>query len=250
MSSFRLICIAAFTAATAMFVAQTAAAQSSTAADRSGNPYLAGLPPPHEHHKPAQAKTSHAGAQRQPTVKTAQPATKRRPAITANAKLRRPARLAEKINSHVAWPSVEPATADESTTPPTALQFATDDAGQTPVAPPRPATATPTAAAKISPPARVSATAEHDGIDSASAQPATASTLVQTERIEPTASSQTRVILPAQSEAPITASIPNDQQPARGSSITAQLLTTLAGAISACIVGWLMFGFGPVRTFK
>jgi hypothetical protein len=37
---------------------------------------------------------------------------------------------------------------------------------------------------------------------------------------------------------------------ASGHSVTAQLLVTLAGAISAGIVGWLMIGFGSVRTFK
>jgi predicted lipid-binding transport protein (Tim44 family) len=59
-----------------------------------------------------------------------------------------------------------------------------------------------------------------------------------------------RVILPAQSEAPVTASIPNDQRPAHRSSIAAQLLATLAGAIAAGLVGWLMIGFGSVRTIK
>jgi hypothetical protein len=32
--------------------------------------------------------------------------------------------------------------------------------------------------------------------------------------------------------------------------VTAQLLVTLAGAIAAGIVGWLMIGFGSVRTIK
>jgi hypothetical protein len=59
-----------------------------------------------------------------------------------------------------------------------------------------------------------------------------------------------RVILPLPSEAPIAAPTPKDQSPARSSSSTAQLLATLAGAITAGIVGWLMIGFGSVRTIK
>ena len=51
MSSFRLICIATLINAMVGFVAGAAAAQSATATDQSGKPYLAGLHPPHEHHK-------------------------------------------------------------------------------------------------------------------------------------------------------------------------------------------------------
>jgi len=80
--------------------------------------------------------------------------------------------------------------------------------------------------------------------------PPAASTLVQTERFEAPSTSQMRVIAPAPIETPVTASIPKDQSPVRGSSSTAQLLATLAGAITACIVGWLVFGFGSVRTIK
>jgi hypothetical protein len=251
-SSFRFICIAALTGVTAVFVADVAAAPSPVGSNQSAKHYLAGLPPPHEHHKAAPTKTAHADTQHQPATKIAQPATKRRPPVTANAKRHRATRLADKINSQVAWPSVEPAAAVEQTTPATVLEFATEDAAQAPVAPPHPASpAPPAVAAKISPPAKIVAADEPNTIDSASAaQPATASTPVQTEPFEPPASRQMRVILPAQSEAPVTASIPNDQRPAHRSSIAAQLLATLAGAIAAGLVGWLMIGFGSVRTIK
>ena len=251
MSSFRLICIAALTGATAVFVADVAAAQSPVGANQSAKHYLAGLPPPHdEHHKAAHAKIPRADAQHQPATKIAQSATKRRPPVTANTKRHRPTRLADKINSQVAWPSVEPAAAVEPTTPATVLEFATEDAAQAPVAPPHPVSpAPPAAAAKISPPAQIAATDERSTVDYAPAAPA-ATAPAQTEPFEPPATSRMRVILPAQSEAPVTASIPNDPRPAHRSSIAAQLLVTLAGAIAAGLVGWLMIGFGSVRTIK
>ena len=137
MSSFRLICIAALTAAMAMSVAGAAAAQSPTAADQSGNHYLAGLRPPHEHHQPVHA-TSYDRAQRKAATKMARPETKRRPMVGANSKAHRPARLADKINSRVAWPSVEPAATDERASSETVLQFATEETGSAPAAAPRP----------------------------------------------------------------------------------------------------------------
>jgi hypothetical protein len=241
-SSFRLICIAALTAATSVLVAKAASAQTPAGANQSGKPYLAGLPPPHEHHKAVHAKTAQTGAQQQTTAKTARPATKRRSTTTANAKPHRPARLAEKINSHVAWPSVEPVAADEPATPPTALQFATDDAAQTPVAAPRSAAPAPvTTATKISPPAKVAAPVERDTIDSASASPpATANSLVQIERYQAPTVTDT---VPA-------AAPPEATTPSAGHSMTAQLLATLAGAIAAALVGWLMIGFGSVRSLN
>jgi hypothetical protein len=248
-SSFRLICAAALTAAVAGFVADPAAAQSVPAA-QSSKPYLAGLRPPHERPKVAHAKTSEIGARHQAATKIAQPTTKRHTVMAT--KPHRPARLAEKINAHVAWPSVEPPAADQSSAPATVLQFATDDAEQGPVAAPRPAAPAPVAAAaRPSSPAKIAATEERNTIDPAAAEPpATASTMVQTEKFEPPASSQMRVILPAQTEPPVTASIAADHQPARGSSMTAQMLVILAGAISACVVAWLMIGFGSGRTIR
>lgn len=91
MSSFRPICIAALTVAMAGFVAGAAAAQSATATDQSGKPYLAGLHPPHEQHKPAHA-TSHVSAQRNATTKIAQPESKRRPIVGANSSAGAPCR--------------------------------------------------------------------------------------------------------------------------------------------------------------
>jgi len=250
-SSFRLICTAALTAAVAGFVAGPAVAQSVPAA-QSSKPYLVGLRPPHEHQKVAHAKTSRVVAQQQPAAtKIAQPAAKRR-TVTATAKPHRPARLAEKINARVAWPSVEPPAAGESSAPATVLQFATDDAEQGPVAAPRPAAPAPVvAAARPSPPAKIAAAEERNTVDPAAAEPpAPASTIVQTERFEAPASSQMRVILPAQTEPPVTTSIANDPQPARGSSMTVQMLVMLAGAISACVVAWLMIGLGSGRTIR
>jgi hypothetical protein len=252
-SSFRLICIAALTAAMAGFVAGAAAAQSATAADQSGKPYLAGLHPPHEHHKPVHAKTSHVSAQGKATTKMARPETKRPPMVAANSKAHRPARLADKINSRVTWPSAEPAATDERASSETVLQFATEDTEPAPAAAPRPTIpASTTSTAKTAPPAKIAATDERNNVDSAAVDkpPLTASTPVQTERFETLASSQMRVIVPAPIETPVTAPIPKDQPPARSSSTTAQMLATLAGAITACVVGWLIFGFGSVRTIK
>jgi hypothetical protein len=169
-----------------VFVADAAAAQSATAADQSGKPYLAGLRPPHEQHKTAHAKTSHVSERHKATTKVAQPATRPRPMVTANAKTHRPARLADKINSRVTWPSVEPAAADERTEPETVLQFATEATEQAPVAP-RPALPAPTiSAAKTTPPVKTATTEERNNVDPAvTEKPPTASTLVQTET-EPT----------------------------------------------------------------
>jgi len=44
--------------------------------------------------------------------------------------------------------------------------------------------------------------------------------------------------------------MPKDQPPPRSSSSTAQMLAALAGAITACVVGGLIFGFGSNRTIK
>jgi hypothetical protein len=248
-SSFRFICIAALIAAVVGFVAGAAAAQSAPATDQSGKPYLAGLHPPHEHHKPAHSQTSRVSVQHKPTTKPARTETRRRPTVVA--KVHRPARLADKINSRVAWPNAEPAAADERANSETVLQFATEDAGPAPAAAARPMTSVPTTpTAKPAPPAKIAATDERNNGDSAADKPPAASTPVQTERFEAPASSQMRVILPVPSEAPVAAPAPKDQAPTRGSSSTAQLLATLAGAITAGIVGWLMIGFGSIRTIK
>lgn len=264
MSSFRLICIVALTAAMAGFVAGTATAQNATATDHSGKTYLAGLHPPHEQLKPVHA-TSHVSAQHKPPTKIARPETKRRPMAGANPKAHRPARLADKINARIAWPSVELPATDERTTSETVLQFATEDTEPAPAAAPRPTVPRPTvptsppAAAKTAPPAKLAATEKRNSVDSVAVDqpppavdkpPPTASTLVQTERLEAPASSQMRVIVPAPIETPVTAPTPEDPLPTRSSSATAQMLATLAGAISAGIVGWFIFGFGSVRTIK
>ena len=252
MSSFRLVCTAALTVAVAGFVASAAAAQSATATDQSGKPYLAGLRPPNAHQKPAHA-TSHVSAQLKATTKMAQSEPKRRSRVGTNSKAHRPTRLADKINSRIAWPSVEPAAADERTTSETVLQFATEDTAPASAPAPRPAIPAPTTSrVNAAPPAKIAATDERNSVDATAVDkpPPATSTLMQTERVEAPASSQMRVIMPAPIETAVTASIPKDQSPARSSSSTAQMLATLAGAISACVVGWLIFGFGSFRTKK
>jgi hypothetical protein len=241
-SSFRLICITALTAATVVFVADAAAAQSATAADQSGKPYLAGLRPPHEQHKTSHPKTIHVSEHQKVSTKLAQPATKRRPRVAVNSKVHRPTRLADKINSRVTWPSVEPAAAEERTAPETVLRFTTEDTEQAPVAAPRPAppASVPTAA-KADPPAKIAATEQRNTIDSAvAANPPAATRLVQTE--SPQAPDRTDTLAAAAPQ--------QETAHASGHSVTAQLLVALAGAISAGIVGWLMIGFGSARTFK
>jgi hypothetical protein len=241
-SSFRLIYMALLTAAIAGFAAGAAAAQSPTAADQSSKPYLAGLRPPHEHHKPAHAKTSHVSAQRKATTKMARPATKRRPIVEANSKAHRPARLADKINSRVAWPSAEPAATDERASSETVLQFATEETAPAPAAPPhRPIPASTTSTVKTAPPAKIATTDERENVDSAAVdKPPAASTLVQTERYQ----------APDQNET-LPAATPREEMPKTdGQSATAQMLVTLAGAIAAGIIAWLIFGFGSLRVIK
>ena len=269
-SSFRRICIAALTAAMVIFVVDAAAAQSAT--DPAGKAYLAGLRPPHQHPKAAHVKTTRWESPHKPTAKSTQAA---KPTVTAKSKTHhRPVRLADKINSRVAWPSVEPSAADAPATPESVLQFATEDATPTsatsaPAAsgPATPARATPdratsaaaaaprftmpaatTSALQTAPPVNIVASDERDSVDPVAAdKPQTTTTVVPTERFEAPAPRQMRVIAPALSEAPGVASAPSDQSPPRSGSSTAQMLTTLAGAIAACIAAFLIFGFGSSR---
>jgi hypothetical protein len=256
-SSFRLIFIAALTAAMVLFVIDAAAAQS--AADQSGKAYLAGLRPPHEHPKAAHAKTSR--------VASPQKSAKRQPTVAAKSKAHRPARLAQKINSRIAWPSVAPNAADESAASETVLQFATEDttsttapapatsvpasplrAGSAPAAAPRASMSSPAAsAARTAPPVGIAATDEHDNANPAADKPPGATTVARTERIEPPASLPMRVITPAMSEAPAAAVPAGDRPPAQSASSTAQMLATLAGTIAACFVAFMIFGFGSSR---
>jgi hypothetical protein len=251
-SSFRLICITAFTAAMIVFVVDAAAAQSAAATDQAGKHYLAGLHPPPEQHKPIQAKTSHANVQHKATTKSARAATKRQPTVTAKSKGHRSMRLAEKINSRVAWPSVEPV-ADERTSSQTVLQFATEDPEPRPAAAARPITAPTSLTGKT-------ATAERNSVESAAADapPPTTGTMVQTERYQAPAPSQIRVIGPAPAapvaaapiEAPSAEPARHDQNSSSGGSSTAQLLSMVGGAITACVVGFVIFGFGSTRKIK
>ena len=252
-SSFRFICIATLTVAMGGFLVGAAAAQSVIVIDQSGKPYLAGLRPPNELHNPAHAKTSHVSTLRKATTKMAQPETKRRPMAGANSKTHRPARLAEKINSRVAWPTAEPPATDEQATSQAVLQFATEDTEPAPAAAfHRTIPDSTPSPAKTVPPPKIAATDERNSVVSTPVDrpsPA-ASAPVQTERFEASASSQMRVIVPAPIEDPVITSTPQDQPPTESSSSTAQMLATLAGAITAGIVGWLIFGFGSFRTIK
>lgn len=264
-SSFRRICIAALTAAMVVFVIDAAAAQSAT--DQAGKAYLAGLRPPHQHPKAADEKTTRLQSPHKPTAKSTQHRT--RPTVTARSKTHhRPVRLADKINSRVAWPSVEPSAADQPATPDSVLQFATEEATPTSAtsaptasapaasAPATPARATPPAAAapRVTMPAPLTsaqqtapvsiASDERDSVDPVAAdKPQTTTTVVQTQAPAPR---QMRVIAPALSEAPVAAT-PSDQSSARSGSSMAQMLATLAGAIAACIAAFLIFGFGSTR---
>ena len=253
MSSFRFICIATLTVAMVGFLVGPAAAQSVIVIDQSGKPYLAGLRPPHEQHNPAHAKTSHVSTLRKATIKMAQPESKRRPMVGANSKSHRPARLAEKINSRVAWPSAEPPATDEQATSQTVLQFATEDTEPAPAAASHRTIPDSTPSpAKTVPPPKIAATDERNSVvwTPVDRPSPAATTPVQTDRFEASASSQMRVIVPAPIEDPVITSIPQDQPPTESGSSTAQMLATLAGAITAGIVGWLIFGFGSFRTIK
>ncbi len=261
MSNFRIICVAAL-ASPLVLIAGAAIAQSVT--DQSGKP-LAGLRPPHEHHKLAHAKTGPAKSQHNATPKVAHKPAKRRSVVAASSTAEVPRRVA-KNNSHIAnsritnspitWPSAEPGAAEESSTPQTALQFATEDTASNTA----PATATATATTAK---AKTVATDERKDSAAVDMRP-TASKLVQTERFEAPAASQissqaptempNQAASPASSPAPtqtlIAAPARQEITPANRASSTASILVTLAGAITAGLVGWLTFGFGSARTIR
>ena len=281
-SSFRLIRIAALASPALIFITDVALAQSMAAVDQSGKPYLAGLKPPRMHHGPGHLKTSQASAEHTATTKVAQPTKKHRPIVTADTTGHDSAvhgstahgsaanssaahgsaahgrkHLADTINSRVSWPSVEPAAPEERTVPQTALQFVTEDTDSKSAAPTRPTSnVTPPTTAAKAPAINESRTVDPSiSVDSlTNATPSTASRLVQTERIEAPdvpvapAPNQMPVVAPAPDQAPVTAPH-SDQAPARAGSSTAQMAATLAGAIAACIVAFVMFGFGA-RTIK
>ena len=286
-SSFRLIRIAALASPALIFITDVALAQSMAAVDQSGKPYLAGLKPPRMHHGPGHLKTSQASAEHTATTKVAQPTKKHRPIVTADTTGHDSAvhgstahgsaahgsaahgsaahgsaahgrkHLADTINSRVSWPSVEPAAPEEQTVPQTALQFVTEDTDSKSAAPTRPTSnVTPPTTAAKAPAINESRTVDPSiSVDSlTNATPSTASRLVQTERIEAPdvpvapAPNQMPVVAPAPDQAPVTAPH-SDQAPARAGSSTAQMAATLAGAIAACIVAFVMFGFGA-RTIK
>lgn len=269
MSNFRIICVAAL-ASPLLLIAGAAIAQSVT--DQSGKP-LAGLRPPHEHHKLAHAKTDPAKSQHNATAKvarkTANKPAKRRSVVAASSTAEVPRRVAKNnshivnsriTNSPITWPSAEPAAAEESSTPQTALQFAIEDTASNTA----PATATATATTAK---AKTVATDERKDPAAVDMRP-TASKLVQTERFEAPAASQissqaptkTPTEMPNQAASPASSPAPTQTlvaAPARQemttasrASSSASILVTLAGAITAGLVGWLMFGFGAARTIR
>jgi hypothetical protein len=260
-SNFRIICVAAL-ASPLLLIAGAAIAQSVT--DQSGKP-LAGLRPPHEHHKLARAKTGPAKSQHNATAKVARKPAKRRSIVAASSTAEVPRRVAKNnshivnsriTNSPITWPSAEPAAAEESSTPQTALQFATEDTASNTA----PATATATATTAK---AKTVATDERKDPAAVDMRP-TASKLVQTERFEAPAASQissqaptempNQAASPASSPAPtqtlIAAPARQEMTPASRASSTASILVTLAGAVTAGLVGWLTFGFGSARTIR
>jgi hypothetical protein len=264
-SNFRIICVAA-SASPLLLIAGAAIAQSVT--DQSGKP-LAGLRPPHEHHKLAHAKTGPAKSQHNATAKVARKPAKRRSIVAASSTAEVPRRVAKNnshivnsriTNSPITWPSAEPAAAEESSTPQTALQFATEDTASNTA----PATATATATTAR---AKTVATDERKDPAAVDMRP-TASKLVQTERFEAPAASQissqvpteTPSQMPSQAPGPASNQAPTqtlvaaparqEMTPASRASSTASILVTLAGAVTAGLVGWLTFGFGSARTIR
>ena len=265
MSNFRIICVAAL-ASPLLLIAGAAIAQSVT--DQPGKP-LAGLRPPHEHHKLAHAKTGPAKSQHNATAKVARKPAKRRSIVAPSSTAEVPRRVAKNnshivnsriTNSPITWPSTEPAAAEESSTPQTALQFATEDTASNTA----PATATATATTAK---AKTVATDERKDPAAVDMRP-TASKLVQTERFEAPAASQissqaptkTPTEMPNQAASPASNQAPTqtlvaaparpEMTPANRASSTNSILVTLAGAITAGLVGWLMFGFGAARTIR
>jgi cobalamin biosynthesis Mg chelatase CobN len=264
-SNFRIICVAAL-ASPLLLIAGAAIAQSVT--DQSGKP-LAGLRPPHEHHKLAHAKTGPAKSQHNATAKVARKPAKRRSIVAASSTAEVPRRVAKNnshivnsriTNSPITWPSAEPAAAEESSTPQTALQFATEDTASNTA----PATATATATTAK---AKTVATDERKDPAAVDMRP-TASKLVQTERFGAPAASQissqapteTPSQMPSQAPGPASNQAPTqtlvaaparqEMTPASRASSTASILVTLAGAVTAGLVGWLTFGFGSARTIR
>jgi hypothetical protein len=268
-SNFRTIWVAALAAPLLVLIADAAVAQTATAADQSGK-ILAGLRPPHEHHKVATAKTGPAKSRHDAATKIARKPAKRRSVVAANSTAEVPRRAAKNLNSRVAnsritnslitWPSVEPAAAEETSTPPTALQFTTEVTASNAVPVTTTVTATPAKAKPV-------ATDERKDFGTVDIRP-TASKLVQTERFEAPAASQifsqapsempsqkasqaaSPASSPAPTQAPIAAPARQEMTPANRATSTASILVTLAGAITAGLVGWLMFGFGSAPTIR
>jgi hypothetical protein len=268
-SNFRIICVAALTAPLLMLFAEAAAAQTAAPADQSGK-VLAGLRPPHEHHRVATAKTGPAKPHHDAAAKVARKPAKRRSVVAAGSTAEVPRRVAKNLNSRIAnsritnspvtWPSAEPAAAEDTSTPQTALQFATED----PASKSAPATTTVTTAT-----AKTKTVATDERKDSAAVDMRlTAGKPVQTERIQAPAASQissqalsempsqmpSQAANPASSPAPtqmlIAAPPRQEMTPANRASSTASILVTLAGAITAGLAGWLIFGFGSARTIR
>jgi hypothetical protein len=277
-SNFRTICVAALTAPV-FLIAGAAVAQNAT--DQSGKP-LAGLRPPHEHHTLAHAKTGPAKSQHNATAKvarkTANKTAKQRSIVAASSTVGTPRRV---VNPHVTWPSVEHTAAEETSTPQTALQFAPEDTASNVV----PATTTVTTTTAKT---KTVATDERKDSGTVDLRP-TASKLVQTQRFEAPAASQTSSQalsetlnqMPSQapsqapsqvpsrtpswtpsqasnqapgrvpSQTPVAPPLRQEMTPAsRASSPTISILVTLAGAIAAGLCGWLMFGFGSARKIR
>jgi hypothetical protein len=265
-SNFRTICVAALTAPV-FLIAGAAVAQNAT--DQSGKP-LAGLRPPHEHHTLAHAKTGPAKSQHNPTARvarrTANKTAKQRSIVAASSTVGTPRRV---VNPHVTWPSVEHTAAEETSMPQTALQFAPEDTASN-------AVATTTTVTTTTAKTKTVATDERKDSGTVDLRPTTRK-LVQTQRFEAPAASQTSSQAPSEtlsqmpsqmpsqapsqasnqalgqvpSQTPVAPPLRQEMTPAsRASSSTISILVTLAGAIAAGLCGWLMFGFGSARKIR
>jgi hypothetical protein len=288
-SNFRIICVAALTAPLFIALSGAATAQTAPAGQSgSASRYLAGLRPPHEHQKSTHpnanrlantgAKTSsktNAKLGAKPATKPAETAGKATAKTATNTKRARlatahstahstvhaPHRMADKIAARIGWPRADSVAAedrreeraDAGAMPQTALQFAADDtrpnaqssAQSKPVAASAPK---PSAVGKAPTP---QAAAPDDGqvvapvMASAASEPPATSKVVQLERFAPPQSQSLSAALVIEDNQATRA----DHNPRSGSS-TAQALTMLAGAISAALAGWWIFGFGSARRIK
>jgi hypothetical protein len=288
-SNFRIICVAALTAPLFIALAGAVAAQT-TPAGQSGSTsrYLAGLRPPHEHQKsthPNASRVANTGAKTssktsakpaktagKATAKATAANTERARLATAHSTAHSTAystaystvharhRTTDKIAARIDWPRADSVAAvdrreeraDAGAMPQTALQFAADDAqlnAQSNAQSNAVAASAPKPSVKAPAP---QAAAPNDGhttapaVAPAASEPPATTKVVQLERFEAPSPSQSLSAASVSED-----NLPNreDHNP-RSDSSTAQAVAMLAGAISAALMGWWIFGFGSARGIK